>query len=380
MEIRAVNKSRLRKHGFTLVELLVVIAIIGILVALLLPAIQAAREAARRAQCTNNIKQLAIAAHNYLSAKKDVLPGGMFQELKIPGGYQGQTFFIYLMPYMENQVLYDQWSFGTTTSRGNNCATDKSPAASLIPSLICPSDNPAEKVTFIKASGGSSGNQAVFDGYYSITSYAGNHGTKSYYPVQSPTGRDSTDDGMFYVIGAPGSSAGICYPPYPSPPPPSPPCKRHDKGAALKSVTDGLSKTLFFGEHYDEDAIFDNLSGPDRNDLLLHQWATWGYMGSFLGTGHVTRGAGLSENTGFQGVMNRQCPASCAGGGGYQCEDDRLQTWGSGHPGGANFALVDGSTRYISDSIDPNLLIALCTRNGSTNFSTNVQETSPGDF
>src|SRR5258705_6098374 len=105
MEIRAVNKSRLRKHGFTLVELLVVIAIIGILVELLLPPIQAAREAARRAQCINHLKQLGLALHNYLSAKKDVLPGGVFQEIKVPGGAQGESFFVSLMPYMENQII-----------------------------------------------------------------------------------------------------------------------------------------------------------------------------------------------------------------------------------------------------------------------------------
>ena len=88
-------------RGFTLVELLVVIAIIGILVALLLPAIQAAREAARRTQCSNGLKQLSLAAHNYMSAKKSVLPPGMYQDNKLPS--QGETFFVFLLPYIEEQ-------------------------------------------------------------------------------------------------------------------------------------------------------------------------------------------------------------------------------------------------------------------------------------
>src|SRR6478752_1254763 len=108
-------------YGFTLVELLVVIAIIGILVALLLPAIQAAREAARRAQCTSQLKQLGLALHNYISAKKDALPPGLYTESK-NGVQQGDTVFVRLLPYMEEQSIYDRWDFGTTATgtRANN--------------------------------------------------------------------------------------------------------------------------------------------------------------------------------------------------------------------------------------------------------------------
>lgn len=345
---------RSTRHGFTLVELLVVIAIIGILVALLLPAIQAAREAARRAQCVNHLKQLGLALHNYLSAKKDVLPGGLWQEVKIPGGTQGESFFISLMPYMENQIVYDRWD---RTNRANNSLTDTSPAATLIPTLLCPTDNPAEKVCYFATPS----QYMTFPGYYAVTSYAGNHGTKSFWPVQSPTGGYSTDDGMFATWGKPCTCpcAQVCYlrpngmPPFP-----------HVKGISLKSTTDGTSKTFLFGERYNQDEIFDSISDPDRNGLKIHQWALWGWMGNYSGTAHVTRSASDFK------VINRQCPASCrTSSGGYQCTDDRLQTWGSGHPGGANFVLADGSTRFITDSIAPDLLVALSTRNGAETVS-----------
>src|SRR6476659_4275344 len=106
-------------YGFTLVELLVVIAIIGILVALLLPAIQAAREAARRAQCTSQLKQLGLALQNYISAKKDALPGGI---ILAANGKESDSFFVRLLPYMEEQSLFFCYDTATTEtgSRANN--------------------------------------------------------------------------------------------------------------------------------------------------------------------------------------------------------------------------------------------------------------------
>lgn len=129
------------KPGFTLVELLVVIAIIGILVALLLPAVQAAREAARRAQCTNNSKQIGIALHNYHDTNgklpyASVLPG----DPNIPSGaghsITSRTWVYSILPYMEQQALYDMFDtnfdFG---ARANIPATQV-----VVPGLICPSD------------------------------------------------------------------------------------------------------------------------------------------------------------------------------------------------------------------------------------------------
>src|SRR4029079_16471662 len=132
--------SRSQKRGFTLVELLVVIAIIGILVALLLPAIQAAREAARRSQCVTKVRQLGLAVLNYESARK-VLPYANTPNYQLalktgacngtaggpvaPNGFKHHSLFTFILPYMEEQAVYDQIDFKydwfdttTTTSKG----------------------------------------------------------------------------------------------------------------------------------------------------------------------------------------------------------------------------------------------------------------------
>ncbi len=132
--------SSVARSGFTLVELLVVIAIIGILIALLLPAVQAAREAARRLQCSNNLKQLGLAMANYESALRCFPPGTIW-----PGGLlwgkqrQRQNFHVHLFPYHEQGAVYDMidWTVpGVLWASGNNRAVTKV----VISNLLCPSD------------------------------------------------------------------------------------------------------------------------------------------------------------------------------------------------------------------------------------------------
>ncbi len=134
-----------RLRGFTLVELLVVIAIIGILVALLLPAVQAAREAARRMQCQSNSKQLSLAIANYESTTKNLPPAGKFPPRSVTVAAKqdhidlraglNHSWLVLLLPYLEEQPLFDQ--FDLTKHVALN---DSNPQAVQIQSLICPSD------------------------------------------------------------------------------------------------------------------------------------------------------------------------------------------------------------------------------------------------
>ena len=126
-------------RGFTLVELLVVIAIIGILVALLLPAVQAAREAARRAQCTNNLVQLVIAVHNYESANRVYPPGTVDPAGPIQNVAQGyhHNWIEQLLPYLERRVAYDHIDRSVSVYHSNNV-----PVRDLhISGLLCPSSS-----------------------------------------------------------------------------------------------------------------------------------------------------------------------------------------------------------------------------------------------
>jgi len=127
--------------GFTLVELLVVIAIIGILVALLLPAIQAAREAARRTQCNNNLKQIGVALHNYHDTNK-VLPAGFIY--RTPAGNPDWGWAVFIMPFMEMDAMYKEADVGTTQLIQFYNATATAEQRALlqtpIPAYRCPSD------------------------------------------------------------------------------------------------------------------------------------------------------------------------------------------------------------------------------------------------
>lgn len=153
-----VQHWRGNRRGFTLVELLVVIAIIGILVGLLLPAVQQIREAARRTQCLNNLKQLGLAAHNFESAYKR-FPPGFIGAMPVPGDYSRNSnigHLVHLLPYIEQQAIHDAWStkkdlspdgpslptgryddWWVSISAANSCRDDLKYS---IPTFECPSD------------------------------------------------------------------------------------------------------------------------------------------------------------------------------------------------------------------------------------------------
>ena len=295
-------------RGFTLVELLVVIAIIGILVALLLPAIQAAREASRRSNCANNLKQIGLACQNYHDTYK-VLPAAAMAGTNPPIGDANQSGLVWIraiLPQMEQSALYDQWDYWGQYTQGLNSINDKI-IKSVIAPYRCPSDNP------------SSTWNAPTPNY----NYAVNLGT-------TDVSRTSPLNGVVFT-GAPFEYMT-------------------NKQYNFSAITDGTATTLMIGE------IRQGQVGQDLRGL------TWyaphagfsAYWPPNLGLREVANdpnGMDVLFNGFCQDAANRPLGLPCrvTGTGGFPAP---LFTPRSNHPGGVQVALCDSSVRFISNDID----------------------------
>lgn len=329
-----------RDRGFTLVELLVVIAIIGILIALLLPAVQAAREAARRMQCTNKLKQISLAAHNYHNS------AGVFPPAYLSGWNftspsvrkRGISLFVHLLPFLEMGSLYDRWDF---SDPDNAFVGDLDSLAAKGPNLLCPSEPESENPLDY----GSKHIQGVQmpPRHINVTSYCGNAGTRSYHPDSGYL----QADGIFLMAG-PDSQPAV-----------------NQKPVRMADISDGTSNTLFFGERSRWD--------PNYNTFAAQGW-DWDFRfyGNWCGASrlvvsHVTLSSYSPINYSlpfdYEGRAGANPPANSADAFKYYI-DMRLCAFGSSHPGGANISLADGSVRFFLETIPLLTLRGLSTRSG----------------
>jgi prepilin-type processing-associated H-X9-DG protein len=297
----------------TLVELLVVIAIVGVLVALLLPAVQTARESARRASCINNMRQLGLAAHHHHDVNRK-FPTGARMSTDVEGRpTDGANLFVEMLLYFEQDNLHRRWDY--KVNRNNVAGGLGATQAQIIEILICPTD-PLPGPLMESTAAAWPRNPPWSFGFYGMSNYGGNAGKHS-----NPEG--ISRDGVFFL----GSS--VC----------------------LKDITDGSSRTLLFGERFHEDAEFDRL----KPDLLpgvgsIGGMGRWGYVADVGAMVHVTLHTAVKINYQTPPVVNQL--------------QDRVCAFGSGHPRGANFAFADGSTRFVAEELPLENLQALSTRAG----------------
>ncbi len=325
MIIHSYQELDRRQSAFTLVELLVVIAIIGVLVVLLLPAVQAAREAARRAQCQNNMKNVALAVLTYGAEQKNLPQGMMFPKVIEQSigrlNYFGANWIISVLPYLEEQALHDSFNFKRAINDPVATNPNSIAHATTIPVLLCPSD-PYNRVMY-------QGNpDSGHYGTWARGNYAGNSGNAFLYYCASEECSYSADSPGWLSNqrrGVMGPNASIRY----------------------QRIVDGTSKTILIGE------IRAGITNKDARGV----WAL-GHAGASLlaayGSGGDDNGPNAC-NPYADDVYSDACGSADALG---QCMDCYLgtafaqQTVRSLHKGGAFVAMCDGSVQFMSDDVE----------------------------
>jgi len=324
------------RKGFTLIELLVVIAIIGILVSLLLPAVQQVREAARRTECLNNIRQLGLALHNYESAAKKFPPSRLDPDDNAipttisndPSGLTAfQSWTTLLLPYMEQDNLANQFDFREAWFDPAN-SNNYDVIQTQVGIYNCPSAPGSERT----------------DPYHVIGAAAGDYGSINEVKKKVYT----------QVLGyteAPSESAREGF-------------LSKFKGNRTRDCRDGLSNTLFLAECAGQPEVWINGSKMRLDDFAMYtDDKVIEYDGELVpvdGTGWADPDCGFSVNGATQDGLNKYGPA--------MINAINVSEAYSFHTGGANFAMADGSARYVNETVDPEVFVSLATRLGGEVF------------
>ena len=338
--------ARESRQGFTLVELLVVIAIIGVLVALLLPAVQAAREAARRSQCTNNIRQLALSCITYHDAKKTFPPALTYSEaaLRARGNtpvangmsgvdgnpYHGPNWAIMILPYIERQTLFASFNLKEYISADVN----REPRGTVIPTMLCPTDGAFNMQTYnaVAAQGGDNWARGNYGANGSLSHCK--DGNLAFSPTQTEPahiwfGTSSWAD-LSWTRGVMGGNTAL----------------------SIKQISDGTSNTVLLTE------LRAGLGPADRRGIWAMGMAgassVWGHStDDCIGPNSCIAGADniLGSNRAVaeigESTLLQNCMGVSSGGSTSFQAAPRSQ-----HVGGINIAFADGSVAFITENIE----------------------------
>lgn len=301
------------RRAFTLIELLVVIAVIGILVSMLLPAVQQAREAARRSQCKNNLKQIGLALHNYHDTYNSFPLGVVGSEI-VPPTDKRITWTFNVYPYLEQSALYEMYDPSGPIYVGSNIGTGgdwSRPGSAPLSVFQCPSDPVAPRTGIDWGTNNAKGNYPGF-----ATPYAA--WTCTEYAMHYTPGYDAWHKMHFFMPG---------------------------KRNTFATITDGTSNTLAVGEYIKGSGM----SGDYRGSIL------WDNMGGALIGTRRTPNSGLPDYLYKAGGFPDNLPAGTkfpvVGMTGNQVNDQEANAR-SHHTGGVNCLFADSSVHFISDSID----------------------------
>jgi prepilin-type N-terminal cleavage/methylation domain-containing protein/prepilin-type processing-associated H-X9-DG protein len=334
---------REERTGFTLIELLVVIAIIGVLIALLLPAVQAAREAARRAQCVNNLKQIGVALHNYINAVGVFPPGYVSavnptvtdacnQDAENQHGVDlgtGWAWGSMLLPYLEQQPVYNAINFSLSVAYRQNDTASLTPLSVF----LCPSD-PGPSVVPVFEDPPDPNNPGSYAGTHIVDTlsrgnYVGMYGLGEIC-AQSGAPDAINNNGA----GPAGGHYGIFY---------------RNSRTSVAEIADGTSNTIAVGER--------------SHNLSYVTWVARSIDG-WLGKTSPIEGGTDQFNP-----SPEECWTQVLGPAGLEDgprtinnPQAHVEDYWSRHPGGANFLFADGSVHFLKSSIDPRPWRAMATR------------------
>lgn len=297
--------TRTRRRGFTLIELLVVIAIIAILVSLLLPAVQQAREAARRTQCKNNLKQLGLAIHNYHDVNR-AFPPAAVTATSFQNGFAWGAF---ILPYIEQAPLYDTLEVNSGENLVANWFGQNPGALTVIPGYQCPSDT-GQQIT-----------DMGFSNYIAVESAS----------KARPRPNDVIRDFLAATNAIKPPHVGLFTP---------------DVSRRIRDITDGTSNTLAIGERASTQFVRSLNRSVDCN---AGQWI--GVRGKAF---HTLNAVNLQSQRAVMGIAGTGINSTLVAGGNAPEKTECALNFNSLHTGGAQFVLADGSVRFISENIDFN--------------------------